>query len=36
MQEQEGITVNAQALGKAYQIGSEKLEVLKDVTFSLP
>jgi putative ABC transport system ATP-binding protein len=27
--------INAQALGKAYQIGNEKLEVLKDVTFSI-
>ena len=27
--------IHAQALGKAYQIGNEKLEVLKDVTFSV-
>ena len=27
--------INAQALGKAHQIGNEKLEVLKDVTFSI-
>jgi putative ABC transport system ATP-binding protein len=35
MQKQEPIAVHAQALGKTYQIGSEKLEVLKDVTFSI-
>ena len=28
--------IYAQALGKAYQIGNEKLEVLKDITFSIP
>ena len=27
--------ISAQALGKAYQLGNEKLEVLKDVTFSV-
>ena len=36
MQKQEAVMINAQALGKAYQIGNEKLEVLKDVTFSIP
>jgi len=35
MQEQEAVAVYAQALGKTYQIGDEKLEVLKDVTFSV-
>ena len=35
MQKQEAVMINAQALGKAYQIGNEKLEVLKDVTFSI-
>ena len=35
METQEVVMINAQALGKAYQIGSEKLEVLKDVTFSV-
>ena len=28
--------IHAQALGKTYQIGSDKLEVLKDITFSVP
>ncbi|MGA2386748.1 MAG: ABC transporter ATP-binding protein [Candidatus Bathyarchaeia archaeon] len=35
MEKQEGIAIYAQALGKAYEIGNEKLEVLKDVTFSI-
>ncbi len=35
MQTQEAIAVYAEALGKAYQIGNEKLEVLKDITFSI-
>jgi putative ABC transport system ATP-binding protein len=35
MQKQEVIAVYAQAVGKTYQIGSEKLEVLKDITFSI-
>ncbi len=35
MQTQEGVAVYAQALGKAYEIGNEKLEVLKDITFSI-
>lgn len=35
MQTQEEVAVEAQSLGKAYQIGKEKLEVLKDVTFSI-
>ena len=35
MQKQEAVMINAQALGKAYQIGNEKLEVLKDITFSI-
>jgi putative ABC transport system ATP-binding protein len=35
VQKQEVVMINAQALGKAYQIGNEKLEVLKDVTFSI-
>ena len=35
MQKQEGVMVRAQTLGKAYQIGNEKLDVLKDVTFSI-
>lgn len=34
-QKQEVIMIHAEALGKAYQIGNEKLEVLKDVTFSV-
>ena len=33
MQTQEAILVSAQNLGKTYQIGTEKLEVLKDVSF---
>ncbi len=36
MQKQEVTMIYAQALGKAYQIGNEKLEVLKDITFSVP
>lgn len=36
MQEQESIAVNAQSLGKTYQIGNGSLEVLKDVTFTVP
>ena len=35
MQNQEGVAICAQALGKAYQIGNETLEVLKDLTFSI-
>ena len=35
MEEQEPVAVRADALGKVYQIGDEKLEVLKDVTFSI-
>ncbi len=35
MQTQEEVIINAEALGKAYHIGDEKLEVLKDVTFSI-
>lgn len=35
MEKQEGVAVYAQSLGKAYQIGNEKLEVLKDITFSI-
>jgi len=34
--EKEVTMIYAQALGKAYEIGSEKLEVLKDITFSIP
>ena len=36
MPEKEVTMIYAQALGKAYEIGSEKLEVLKDITFSIP
>ena len=36
MQKQDGDMIIAQALGKTYQIGNEKLEVLKDITFSIP
>jgi putative ABC transport system ATP-binding protein len=36
VQKQEVAMIYAQALGKAYQIGNEKLEVLKDITFSIP
>lgn len=36
MQEQNCTAVHAQSLGKTYQIGNESLEVLKDVTFSIP
>jgi putative ABC transport system ATP-binding protein len=35
METQEDVVIRAEALGKAYQIGNEKLEVLKDVTFSI-
>jgi len=35
MQNREGVAICAQALGKDYRIGSETLEVLKDVTFSI-
>ena len=35
MQTQESIVVNAQALGKSYEIGNDELDVLKDVTFSI-
>jgi putative ABC transport system ATP-binding protein len=34
--EKEVAMIYAQALGKDYQIGNEKLEVLKDITFSIP
>lgn len=33
---QQEIIVNAQELGKVYQIGDEKLDVLKNITFSIP
>ena len=36
MSEKEGAMVYAEALGKVYQIGKAKLEVLKDITFSIP
>ena len=36
MPEKEVAMIYAQALGKAYEIGNEKLEVLKDITFSIP
>ena len=36
MSEKEGAMVYAEALGKTYQIGRAKIEVLKDVTFSIP
>ncbi len=36
MQQQEVTMICAQALGKTYQIGNDKLEVLKDITFSIP
>ena len=36
MQKQDGDMIIAQALGKTYEIGNEKLEVLKDITFSIP
>jgi len=36
LQKQDGDMIIAQALGKTYQIGNEKLEVLKDITFSIP
>jgi putative ABC transport system ATP-binding protein len=36
VQKQDGDMIIAQALGKTYQIGNEKLEVLKDVSFSIP
>ena len=35
MPEKEVTMIYAQALGKDYQIGNEKLEVLKDITFSI-
>ena len=35
MPEKEGAMVYAEALGKTYEIGKEKLEVLKDITFSI-
>jgi len=34
--EKEGAMVYAEALGKVYQIGKVKIEVLKDITFSIP
>ena len=36
METQKCITVHAQALGKTYQMGTEKLEVLREVNFSIP
>jgi len=36
VQKQDGDMIIAQALGKTYEIGNEKLEVLKDITFSIP
>lgn len=36
MPEKEVAMIYAQALGKDYQIGNEKLEVLKDINFSIP
>lgn len=36
MSEKEGAMVYAEALGKIYQIGKAKIEVLKDITFSIP
>ncbi|HYA78519.1 MAG TPA: ABC transporter ATP-binding protein [Verrucomicrobiae bacterium] len=36
MSKNEGPMVYAEALGKTYQIGKVKIEVLKDVTFSVP
>jgi putative ABC transport system ATP-binding protein len=35
MQTEEEIAINVQALCKAYEIGNEKLEVLKDISFSI-
>jgi putative ABC transport system ATP-binding protein len=35
MQTEEEIAINVQTLGKAYEIGNEKLEVLKDISFSI-
>jgi putative ABC transport system ATP-binding protein len=35
MQKQEEVAVYVKALGKAYEIGDEKLEVLKDISFSI-
>ena len=35
MQTQDDVFVHAEALGKAYDVGNEKLEVLKDITFSI-
>ncbi|MGA2681131.1 MAG: ABC transporter ATP-binding protein [Candidatus Bathyarchaeia archaeon] len=35
MQTQEDVAVYAEALGKSYEIGNEKLDVLKDITFSI-
>jgi len=35
VQKQEVVMINALALGKAYQLGNEQLEVLKDITFSV-
>lgn len=36
MTTKEDLMIYAEALGKTYQIGDEKLEVLKDVTLSIP
>ncbi len=36
MEKQEDALIYAEALGKAYQVGNEKIEVLKDLTFSIP
>ncbi|MGA3112497.1 MAG: ATP-binding cassette domain-containing protein, partial [Candidatus Bathyarchaeia archaeon] len=35
MQTREEVAVYAEALGKSYEIGNEKLDVLKDITFSI-
>jgi putative ABC transport system ATP-binding protein len=35
MQTQDDVFVHAEALGKAYDVGNEKLEVLKDITFCI-
>jgi putative ABC transport system ATP-binding protein len=35
MQNQDEVAVYAEALGKFYEIGNEKLDVLKDITFSI-
>ena len=35
MQTQDEFFVHAETLGKAYDVSNEKLEVLKDITFSI-